>query len=79
LQVVRKQAVVDERNGGNRVAYGLFDKVRRLQVLPHRGERGVERGQFVGPLSLFPCVFERVEDVLVILPRLDARRGDNDL
>ena len=36
-------------------------------------------GELVRPLRLFPRVLERVEDVLVILPRLDAGRGDNDL
>ena len=79
LQEVGEQSVVDQGNCGNQVADGLFDKVRRLQVLPNRGEGGVERRQLVGPLSLFPCVFERVKDVLVVLSRLDAGRGDNDL
>ena len=39
----------------------------------------MERGQLVGPLRLFPGVLERIEDVLVILPRLHSRRGDNNL
>ena len=57
LQEVREQTVVDKSNRGNRVADGLLHKVRRLQVLPNRSERGVERRQLVCPLGLFPCVF----------------------
>ena len=39
----------------------------------------MERGELVGPLRLLPRVFQRVEDVLVILPRLHAGRRDHDL
>jgi hypothetical protein len=79
LQEVGEQAVVDQGNGSDRVADGLFNKVGRLQLLANGGERIVKRGQLVGPLGLFPSILERVEDVLVILPCLDAWRGDNDL
>ena len=48
-------------------------------MLANRGERGVERRQLVGPLRLFPGVFDLIEDVLVILAGLHAGRGDNDL
>ena len=48
-------------------------------MLANSGERVVERRQLVRPLRLLPRLLERVEDVLVILPRLHAGRGDNDL
>ena len=78
LQVVGEQSIVDQGDGGDRISDGLLDKVRRLQVLLHRGQRGVKRGELVRPLRLLPCVFERIEDIFVILTNLHARGGDDE-
>ena len=79
LQVFGEQAVVDQRDGGDGISDGLLDLVGCFQVLLHGGQRAVKSRKLVRPLRPFPCVFERIEDVLVILTSLDAGGGDNEL